>query len=292
MLKNKNGQEIDLNKYRDPSGLSLSKINFGLWLSEKRKAISRIIITLLTLISIFFFSYSTYNYILYFLHQDDAQGEDIVISASRNQVSDLVISEAQALKINGYYDFVATLQNPNERFRADFTYCFLNSGEEIVCERGFILPEDKKYLLAFNKEMAQSLGDVKMEIRDISWKRVDNREIPNWQAFYQERLNLSFDNIKITPGVTGGSRNYLEFVITNNSAYSYQQVPLNIVFYKDYQIVGVNRYFANNLMSGERRPVRLSWSTALSGVNKSEISPDLNILDESAYLKYQGSGQY
>lgn len=289
MLKNKNGQEIDLNKYRDPSGLSLAKINFGLWLSEKRKTISRITITVLILVSIFFFSYSIYNYILYFMHQDSSQEPAINISAPRNQVSDLLISNIQALKINGYYDFVASIENPNDRFKATFEYCFLTSEEEISCEQGFILPGEKKYLLAINKNVSRELGNVNLEIRDTSWQRIDNREIPDWQSFYKERLNLSFNNIKITPSGTSNGRNYLEFIVTNNSAYSYQQVPLNIVFYKDYQIAGVNRYVANNLMSGEKRLVRLSWSTVLAGVNNSEISPDLNILDDSIYLRYQGS---
>jgi hypothetical protein len=64
-----------------------------------------------------------------------------------------------------------------------------------------------------------------------------------------------------------------------------------IAFYRDDQIVGVNHYIANNLMSGENRPVRLSWLTNLSAVNRVEIKPDLNILDENIYLKYQGSRQ-
>lgn len=291
MSKNKNGQDIDLNKYRDPSGLSLAKINFGLWLSEKRKTISRIFIIILILVSIFFFSYSIYNYILYFTQQENTPEPVVNITAPRNQVSDLVISDTQALKINGYYDFVTSLSNPNERFRASFEYCFLESGEEIACEQGFVLPGEKKYLLALNKKVDKPLANVSVEIRDTSWQRVDNREIPDWPTFYKDRLNLSFSNVKVTPSGTSGGRNYLEFTVTNDSAYSYQQAPLNIIFYRDSQIVGVNRYVANNLMSGEKRLVRLSWATIMPGVNRSEISPDLNILDDMVYLKYQGSGQ-
>lgn len=288
MPKNKNGQDIDLNKYRDPSGLTLGKINFGLWLSEKRKTISKILIIALVAISVFFFSYSIYNYVLYFLHQDDPEVVPVTVNAPRNQVVDLVVSDTQALKINGSYDLISSVQNSNDRFRADFHYCFLAAETEIFCDQGFILPGEKKYLLALNREVPSGIEAVTLQIEDVNWKRIDNREIPDWSTFYQNRLNFSFSGIKMTPSGTSGGRNYLEFTVSNDTAYSYSQVPLNIIFYKDQQVVGANRYVANNLMSGESRPVRLSWLTTLAGVNRSEISPDLDILDESIYLKYQG----
>ncbi len=291
MSKNKNEQEIDLAKYRDPSGLTLTKINFGLWLSERRKTISRLVIIGLVIISVFFFSYSIYNYALYFIHQDDLETTPTVVNAPRDQVTDLVASDPQALKINGYYDLVASIQNPNDRFQASFNYCFLSGETELVCNQGFILPGEKKYLLELNQTVQGEISALTLEIKNINWRRIDNREIPDWPAFYQSRLNLSYNNIKMTPSGTSGGRNYFEFTLANNTAYSYEQVPLNIVFYKDYQIVGANRYVANNLMAGESRLVRLSWLTTLAGVNRSEISPDLNILDENVYLKYQGANR-
>lgn len=291
MSKNKNEQEIDLAKYRDPSGLTLTKINFGLWLSERRKTISRLVIIGLVIISVFFFSYSIYNYALYFLHQDDVETTPTVVNAPRDQVTDLVASDPQALKINGYYDLVASIQNPNDRFQASFNYCFLSGETELVCNQGFILPGEKKYLLELNQTVQGEISALTLEIKNINWRRIDNREIPDWPVFYQSRLNLSYNNIKMTPSGASGGRNYFEFTLVNNTAYSYEQVPLNIVFYKDYQIVGANRYVANNLMAGESRLVRLSWLTTLAGVNRSEISPDLNILDKNIYLKYQGASR-
>ena len=47
MAENKNGPEIDLNKYKDSEGLSIQKMNFGLWLAENREHISKTFIIFL-----------------------------------------------------------------------------------------------------------------------------------------------------------------------------------------------------------------------------------------------------
>jgi len=292
MTKNKNEQGIDLSKYDDASNLSLSKINFGLWLSEKRKSLSKMLIIFLILISIFFFSFSTYNYVVYFLGADSGHNELALVSAPRNQVNELEIINTETLKINGYYDFITSLKNPNDRFVAYFNYCFSAEEIDIVCNQGFILPNEKKFLTALNKEIPDNYASVTLEIRDISWRRIDNKEVPNWNDFLKERLDFSFQDIRLNSSGTNNNKtnnlNYLEFVATNNTAYSYYEAPLNIIFYKDSQIIGAHRYVINNFLAGERRSIKLNWLTNLIPANKTEIQPEINILDQAVYWKYDG----
>jgi hypothetical protein len=290
MIKNKKDQGIDLSKYDDDSGISLAKINFGLWLSEKRKNISKLVVIFLVITSVFFFSYSIYSYIHYFLAEDPFSGEIPIVNAPRDQVSELSISATEILRINGYYDFIALLKNPNDRFAARFNYCFLVEDVEITCREGFALPNEEKYLTALNMDVPDSSKTVNLEIRDLNWRRIDNREIPDWQTFLDSRLNFSFTGVRLArsgmPNNQASPLNYLEFTITNNTAYSYHEAPLNLIFYQGSQIVGAHRYVVNNLLTGESRQVRLNWLTSLSSIDKTEITPDINILDDNVYLKY------
>lgn len=295
MSKDKKKLETDLEKYRDPSGLSLKKINFGLWLSEKRKDINKIIIIFLVLISVFFFSYSIYSYIVYFINgSPEIDNHSSIVTTPKNQVSDLVISNPLTFKNNNDYDLAATLKNPNDRFIAYFNYCFIVDEVEITCDDSFILPNDEKTLLALSKIIPSESSTANLTISRVSWQRIDNRKIPNWNDYVSDRLNISINNIKVSSSGSNSSGqkfNYLEFSIINNGAYSYYQLPLNINFYRGDQVVGVNRHIINDFQAGEKRVVRLSWVTSLTNITKTEISPDINILDPEVYFKYTGSNK-
>jgi len=287
MSKDKNDNEIDLSRYKDSGGLSLNKLSFGLWFSEKRKLLNKIVIFFLVIISISLFSYSIYNYIFYFLNSSDDNNQSlVVVSSPKNQVADLIVSSPQTFLNNGSYDFSAFLENPNERFKATFKYCFKIDGVQFLCDNSFIFPSERKILTAFNKEINNLQSNVSLEIENVAWQRIDNREIPNWQQYLNERLNFSLRNINLN---TNNDLNNLSFEITNNSAYSYYEVPLNISFYRQGDLAGVHRHIVTDFAAGETRSIRLSWIADLYGVNKTEIIPELNILDENVYKKYQGS---
>lgn len=287
MSKDKNNNEIDLSRYGESGGLSLGKLSFGLWFSEKRKLLNKIVIFFLIIISVSLFSYSIYNYIVYFLNSSDDDNQFlVVVSSPKNQVADLIVSNPQAFRNNGSYDLSAFLENPNERFTATFKYCFLIDGVQFLCDNNFIFPGERKVLAAFNKEISNLQSNVSLEIENIAWQRIDNREIPNWQQYLNERLNFSLRDINLD---ANNDLNNLSFEITNNSAYSYYEVPLNISFYRQGDLIGIHRHIVTDFTAGETRSIRLSWIANLSGVNKTEIAPELNVLDENVYKKYQGN---
>jgi len=41
-------------------------------------------------------------------------------------------------------------------------------------------------------------------------------------------------------------------------------------------------------MSGENRPVQLSWPGNISRIDRVEIIPEINIMDDNIYIKYEG----
>lgn len=298
MAKDKNNHEIDLSKYKDPSGLSVKEMNFGLWLSENRKRITKITIIFLIALSAFFFVYSSYNYVIYFLNSsaEEAGVASLVnstVTSQRNVALDITVKTPQIFKNGETYDLTANIFNPNEKFAATFKYCFVIEKTDINCGDGFILPKEEKYIFALGQNINSDSPAVNFEIRSVSWQRIDTRTIPDWDSFAGSHLNFSLKGIKFTPaavsGVSGTSNlSSLEFTITNLTNYGYYEVPLNISFYKGSELVGVNYFIAKDFLAGEDRFVRLNWVSNIPQSVRVEIRPNLNLLDDSIYLKYQG----
>jgi hypothetical protein len=298
MSKDKNNHEIDLSKYEDPGGLSIKGMNFGLWLSENRKKIEKIIIIFLIALSAFFFIYSSYNYIIYFLHSsaeesDTANLVNSNITSQRDVASDMVIKTPQIFKSGGTYDLAVDVTNPNNKFSGNFQYCFIVNKADTGCGNGYILPGEEKYIFSLGQKLDTDSPTVSFEIRSISWKRIDSHTITDWNSFANGHLNFSLKDIKFTPagsGTSGGTNSLssLEFSITNLTDYGYYSVPLNIAFYNGSELVGANIFVVNNFLAGEERAVRLNWVSGISEASRIEIRPNLNILDDSIYLKYQG----
>ena len=299
MSKNKNiDGETDLKKYRDSDGVSIEHMNFGLWLSENRRRITKIVIIALIAISAFFFIYSSYHYIVYFITGDEQElldGGNLLMSP-RNITEDLEISVPQIFSSNGGYDMAVKAKNPNIKFSAAFKYCFVQGEEQIACSNGFILPGEEKYILAMGRKLEKGPAGISFEISDFSWQRLNSRQIPDWEYFSFSRLDFSIFDIDFNPASTTStadkvSLNYLEFFIKNQTPYSYYEAPLNILFFNGSELVGINRYLISDFLSGEERQIRLSWPGDLRRANRTEIKPDINILSDSVYLKYQGSNK-
>jgi len=295
MDKEKNHRgEIDLKDYKDTDGVSLKGMGFGLWLAQKRKLFFRLAVAFLVALCAFFFIYSGYHYVIYFLTGGNnlAEGEDMVTSP-RQLVDELLVGEVSVLPSQDKYDLAVRLENPNEKFSASFSYCFVAGEADLSCGQSFILPGENKYILS----LAQSPGagqTVSLRLTGVAWSRFSARQAPDWETFKTQRLDI----MVIEPLFSSGSRsglsdqvsfNNLRFRLKNQGAYGYFQADFNILLYSGSQLLGVNRYSLSNFKGGEERPVSLSWPGSLSGVNRVEIVPDINILDEAVYLKYQVS---
>jgi hypothetical protein len=296
MEKNKNySREKDLKKYQDSDSVSLREMNFGLWLAENRRRITKAIIIFLILLSAGFFLYSSYGYFIYFFGDNSEQlAEEISLLSPRNIVSTLEISPLKILALDSTLDLAVLLKNPNDKFLAKFDYCFLRAETEVNCAAGFILPGEEKYILALGQKIPDTPGEWSFKIKDIFWQRINAHQIPDWNEFLSSRLNFSFADLNFSSGNSSGlsekvSLNSLEFTVKNLSPYSYYEVPLDIMLYNGSELVGVNRYLLNDFLTGTSRNVKITWPGRLAAVNRTEIKPRINIIEDSVYLKYQGN---
>ena len=291
MAKDKYQIDKELKKFQDLSGVSIREMNFGLWISENRNLLTRLLTIFLILISAFFFIYSTYAYIIYFMSEPiDNQFENQAMSP-RVVVTQMKPASVHVYKSGDAYDLAVNIKNENDNFWADFEYCFYQRDEAIYCDKSFILPSENRYLNRLGSELTDTAG-ISFKIEDIFWSRINRREIADWQSFYDERINFKFSNVNFFNAVKSGlsenlKLNSLEFIIFNDSAYSYYQIEFDILFYASSNLVGVQRYLGKNIKTGEKRPVKLSWPGDLSSVSQVKIVPRVNIIKDSVYLKYQ-----
>ena len=295
MSKDKNlNKDIDLKDFND-GGVSIREMRFGLWLSQKRRFFSKLVVAGLILISAFFFIFSTYNYVIYFLAGDpnDQSWADTFVSSPRKITEDLIIEPPIIFSMAGRADLVVRIKNPNEKFLANFNYCFLASGGDLACGSDFILPGEEKLVTALGLTAAESLSGASFNLSEVYWRRIDARKISDWREFSLSRLNFEISDLDFVPGERsslseGVSLNTIKFSLTNKSAYGYYEAPFDILFFNGQVLQGVNRVQLNNFLPGEKRSVSLSWPGNLSGVTRTEIKPSINIMDDEVYLLYRG----
>jgi len=293
MKKDEKKQDLDLKNFKDLSGVSLKEMNFGLWLSENRRRIMKIIIVFLIVISSFFFIYSSYHYVVYFLTGKTEIQTETLVSSPRNLIKEMTFEDIKIFKNIESSDLAIKIKNSNDNFQADFQYCFEINGQETACGTSFIFPQEDKYILALNQNKINSTDAVLFKIKDIFWSRINKRVIPDWNEFYSDHLNFLVENIEFSGASQSGlsekiNLNSLQFNVSNNTPFSYYEVPFNILLFSGNGLVGVHRYFLDNFISGEKREIRISWPDNLESVAKVEIVPDLNITDDTVFQKYQG----
>ena len=297
MSKDKNNSlDESLKGYEDPSGLTVKEMNFGLWLAQNRQKILKSIIIALILISAGLFTYSTYHFINYFRAGDPNKQilVDNINTSPRQLTEDLELSPISVFVSGERYDLAVKVKNPNAKFMATFNYCFTQGENNIFCGTGFILPGEEKYILSLGRNNLSGLSNVSFQLADIFWQRINPHQISDWDDFAAGRLNFAIFETDFAAASDSGlsdriSLNTLSFSVKNDTPFGYYEVPFNIILFSGSEIVGVNRYFVNDFIAGETRQVKISWPGNFRSVNRVEVMPELNIIDENVYSKYRGT---
>lgn len=295
---------VDINRYQDSFTPSAKKLDLGLWLIERGKYLRAGLIIFLIILAVMAWSRTIYGFAYYItkgMNEDEILvremvavqtiGHDYILSLSAN---DLVYSPVQVLRANGdKYDFVGQIENPNSGYSASFNYCFFEQNQEIECDESFVFPGETKNLLSLAKPFNYIPRDVNFIIKDIIWRRINNRQFPDWKNYRDGHLNIVIEGAEFKPSQASGlseklNLNTLKFTATNKTPFNYWEVSLTILLYSGNAIAGVNKYILTEFMSGEKQTVEMSWLGNLSGVDNIKIIPEVNILDNNVYIKYEG----
>lgn len=294
-------RSVDIGRYKDLGGVTVKKLERGLWYVEHRELIRKVFIWFLVAVSAGSWSYTIYGFAYYIaigMKEDDIMINEMLKTSGanhdyvlKNSAADLAIKQVKVFKSDGKKsDFFAETINPNENFSVEFDYYFIAGAKETARMRGFILPGEAKYLLSLSQEIEGQPTIAELRIENISWSRINKHKFPNWKFYRDERLNIAISNIKFTPSGEGGlpekiGLNTLEFKAVNRGAYSYLNADFLILLYGGQAVVAVNSYPFDRFMSEEERGIRMNFTGRIGNVNKVEVIPNINILDESNYLK-------
>jgi hypothetical protein len=282
-------------RYEDLAGVSTKELNTGLWYVKKTKTMFLVVVWTLVVVAGVLWSYVLYYFGYYLfvgLKQDRqtyAELSEPVDVVRVDFKANLKIGAAQALAWgDDHYDLVGELENRNTNSWGYFSYYFLIDGQRYGNSNGFILPNEKKFLTAFNQNITAAPVNVSLVVENFGWFRINLHQIPDWEAYKKERSNFAVRDKLFSSAADSGltenvELNRLTFTLTNQTSYNFRQAPFLILMYSQDEIVGVNRYIVTDFAPRQDKVVNLTIVGDLPKVTNVEVVPDINILDGSIY---------
>jgi hypothetical protein len=183
---------------------------------------------------------------------------------------------------NGYSDFWAEINNPNDNFGAkslDYTFILKSATGEIQRKTGntFILPGDKKrYILLLNYP-----GNYTLEGFELS-------DTPVWTQLSRFNLpELSIRNKSLGVSEKAGNAFTAFGTLTNTSEFNLKNIQvIAILSDNGGNIIGVNETLIRDILKAESRDFELTWNSIIPNatVANTTILPQSNVLDTGELL--------
>ncbi|MFA5360072.1 MAG: hypothetical protein WC349_03915 [Patescibacteria group bacterium] len=296
--------EKNLKNYVSTEGITTKQLEIGLWYVEHKKHFRMILIGFLIFVGAVSWAYTIYGFAYYIargmnedeiltkqLVQINSVGHDYVKQIS---AKDLVIGSIGIIRSSDKkYDLYIKLQNDNQKWWAEFDYYFTAAGRQTEKTKGYILPNEIKHLTALAQDFSYSPDDARLVMENISWRRVNQHEIADFETYRAGHLNIEIADIKFTSASASPlseklGLNQLSFNAINNTAYSYWNVGFVILLYSRDQIIAINHYVLTDFMSEQKRLVEISWPGDFGRADRAEIIPEINIMKDDIYIKYDG----
>lgn len=289
-----------LSNFEGSEGLATKHLDLGLWYIKHRRHFFLGLVSLLSVVAVILWGSSLYYFGSYVLkgmvEQKNALlglTQNNLISPRVDYASNLKYQFLKVINLEGdRYDLVGSLTNANDSQWLSFNYYFVVNGQKTTSQRGFAHPNENKFLFSLNQTLSGQPAVGQLVIEDITWSKIDNHQISDWSFYKLEHLNFPVkDKVFIDSDASGLTENLklnqVSFLIENQTAYSYYEVPLNIVAYNQDNIVAVTRYLLTDFDSRQNKQVELSLLGYVPKVSRLDIQPDLNILDQSIYKPLQ-----
>lgn len=284
--------------------LNNNQLEWSYWFVQNRLKLKNYLISFLVGIIVLSFLYTAWGLIkLYIIDYSSYRKMTLEapldyvnyagVKNANSPVDPAVLDSVAIAQLDGKYDLATKLSNPNARWFVSFDYAFQAPGLTTMPKRGFLLPGEQKYFVNLGAQSQRAFNKATLTINNISWKRLSN-----FEAFKSERFNFKVTDLNFVSA--GQSLLSLKapiskttFRLTNQSVYNFWRVPLIVVLYSGNRLAGINYVVLDNVTSGQTLPVEVNWFQSLGPISRSEVMPDLNILDSSVYMPYPAgdSGQ-
>jgi len=299
LKQNDDFQKINLERYKDKSGLTLKKLETGFWFLKHKKTLIYIVYTFLIIIGIvtwsrFFYTFGSYIFLgmkqdqanIYGLVTNPGIEHSNILKIAANQFN---LSPFQVIKTDvGTYDLIVKIENPNKNYYSHFSYTLKVEGKDLGPFKDYIFPEEEKYLLILDQEFTKTPRNISINFNH-SWTKINRHTDPNWESAIIDKVDFSFKNEEFVPYRDSNLSEELrlslvEFDITNESPYSYYDVQLVILLYNKGKLVSANNYLVEKLYSKETRHVNATWPDKVLRVDEIRIYPSIDIDRSDVYI--------
>lgn len=301
MFESKSKQQSDqFSRYQDPTGeFSNRTFEAGEWFVRNKLKLKKIFVTILltwSIISVgggfiywgYYFSTGYWNDKKMMVQQiaeiEDYESKHIMYGPKDLLFDDFNIYETIR---EGGYDFVVDVKNPNDQWLATVQYKFTYADGETPTSTTIILPGAERPLVYLGQDRSFYPNQAKLEIVDISWKKIDPHKIFDTATFIASRQAFSFGNIeyRIASDFQGVPNNSVIFDIRNDSSYSYWEADYYVELYSSSGPVGVTFLRIDKFRTGETRNIDIRSYVNNLNVENIKIYPIVNVFDEEIYIK-------
>ena len=293
-------------QYEDLTGLTEKRLDLGLWYVEHLHQLKKYFIIFLIFIATISWSYFLFGFIYYLsigMKEDQKLANE---TANSGIITHEYFTKNQPMHLNygttitfpsgsaSKYDFFTEIENPNNKHWVEFDYYYAVNGESLEKLKAFILPGEKKPIIALGRELKAHPFDPRIIIENIAWHRIATKEINDIEKFKSDHAAFTVKDFKFNPskGSSAADKvifNELEGEITNSTVYNYWNANFIIILYQGGQPVSVGKYGIENFLSGSSYQVNLTWPGDIGKVDEVKVIGDTNIFEKNNYMKFEGT---
>lgn len=274
----------------------------SLWLVEHRAFLKRLGLSVLatfdSILLLFVFWTMIDSFAIAYADEQQAVAEMVAYGqgdlhgyTKAASASPLVPSEARLFPLgNERYDFYVSLANENTAWWAEFDYRFTFPAGETPVLSSFILPGQKKPVVALAVDVQSPIQTVVFELVNARWHHVDARVIDDYPQWEQEHLAFEITDTSFSQEAGFDNQRFGEttFTVLNRTAYSYLDPVFYVLLKRGSSVVGVSRVVLSELSAGEQKNVTLHWFGTLPSVSTIEVIPDIHLFDPRVYREPKG----
>lgn len=269
--------------------MPLSDLQFKVgyyYVTHKAKLKRGLIITLVAL-DIFLILFSGIKFLFYELGREQhnlflagltTSNIDYAGLRAKNKPSALIVESVAIIRNGNKSDLIARAFNPNQIWAVEsLKYNFLVDGISRGQGETYFLPQEEKYLFAFNLSGAIRPSGANLELFEINWQRIKGEksvEAPNFGI--SEIQFLSAD--ENFPDYTR-----LSFKVQNLTPYNFWSVSFPVLILRGQRVIAANIASKEQFFSGSAHTLEVSWPFYVSQ-GKVLIYPEVNIFDPAVIM--------
>jgi hypothetical protein len=280
-----------------PNDLSEKQLNWGYWFVTHKIMLRRILSAVLIVFSVATLGFSGYSLALDIMNAPLREADLVALVKSglnpavvaAQAPKALSLSNVQIIVTQGKYDFIGTVNNPNQYFAARFTYRFTGGSFATPSADEFILPGEQKLIMQLGVASATRPSNASLEIMTTRWQRIDRHQYPDWSDFAAQHLNFPISDISYVPEIELDKDKppigKTSFTITDNTGYGYYGIRALVVMYRGPAIVAVNSTTFDSLRPNGSLSGEVTWYENYGAVTTIKVFPEVDILNDASYIR-------